>query len=83
MSIANELSCDVAAAMLAHKDAPQSETSNRNLTEIVFEFHSTLRQLTGEARQRRRRSQILPSPAPSSSTNLSGTNNSNAASGNH
>lgn len=60
MSIANELSCDLVAAMLAHKEG-QTKTNGKALTEIVLEFHSTLRHLTGEERQRRR-AQILFAP---------------------
>ncbi|MGI8566299.1 MAG: hypothetical protein ACR2LZ_07440 [Pyrinomonadaceae bacterium] len=75
MSIANELSCDVVAAMLARKE-DQTKSNSKALTEIVLEFHSTLRHLTDEERQRRR-AQILftPEPAP--------PENSRAASGNH
>ena len=53
MSIANELSCDVAAAVLARQTTPHAP-SPTDLTEIVLAFHTTLRQLTGEDRKRRR-----------------------------
>jgi hypothetical protein len=74
MSIGNELSCDVAAAVLAPRDE-RTQTPDRDLTGMILEFHSALRQLDGEDR-RRRRSQILQTPL----TNPSG-GNSNAASG--
>ncbi|MGH9900841.1 MAG: hypothetical protein ACRD68_03275 [Pyrinomonadaceae bacterium] len=75
MSIANELSCDVAAAMLAQREG-RINTGRQELTEIVLEFHSTLRRLTGEARQRRRSQILLP---PSQEMN----NNTGAVPGNH
>lgn len=80
MSIANELSCDVVAAMLAQKEG-RAKTNSKALTEIVLEFHSTLRHLTGEERQRRR-AQILFAPesfAPESTPH----DNFKAASGDH
>ena len=52
MSIAHELSSDVAAAMLARKD-DESPRSAGDLAEVVIEVHSTLRQLTAEARRRK------------------------------
>lgn len=83
MSIVNELSCDVAVAMLTHKNDPQDATSNSDLTGIVYEFHSTLRRLNGAARQRRRQSQSKRSAITSSTTDPSGSPNSNAASGSY
>ncbi len=77
MSIANELSCDVAAAMLTSKEG-HTTVGNKALTDIVLEFHTTLRRLMGESRQHRR-SQILITPPPSSSSSPS--SNSSAASG--
>jgi hypothetical protein len=75
MSIANELSCDVVAAMLARKE-DQTKSNSKALTEIVLEFHSTLRHLTDEERQRRRTQIVFtPDPAP--------PDNSRTASGNH
>ncbi len=75
MSIANELSCDVVAAMLARRE-DQTESNSEDLTEIVLEFHSTLRHLTDEER-RRRRAQILLTHKSVPS------DNSKTASGNH
>ena len=51
MGIANELSSDVAAAVLARKDQhPQAGTNE--LVEIIRNFHSAMRDLTGEERRR-------------------------------
>jgi hypothetical protein len=51
MGIANELSSDVAAAVLARKDHEQAGTNE--LVEIVRNFHDAMRDLTGEERRRR------------------------------
>lgn len=73
MGIANELSSDVAAAVLARKDKEQA--GKNELIEIVRNFHSALRDLTGEERQRRR--------AHTSSSSESRQANTRAASGHH
>ena len=75
MSIAHELSCDVATAMLSERKDEQADGTRGggDLTDIVLEVHTTLRQLTGEAR--RRRAQAFQAHAPQSA--------GNAASGNH
>ena len=52
MSIAHELSSDVAAAMLAPQD-DESPRSVGDLAEVVIEVHSTLRKLTAEGRRHR------------------------------
>lgn len=52
MGIANELSSDVAAALLASKDQ-QAQAETKQLVEIVRNFHSAMRDLTGEERRRR------------------------------
>lgn len=59
MSIAHELSCDVAAAMLAARDGEQA-TPARDLSEVVLEVHTTLRHLTREARRRRLDARLAP-----------------------
>lgn len=64
MSIASELSCDVATAMLSREEAEQS--AEGSLTEIVLEVHFTLRQLTADSR-RRRRAQFLMASAQAAS----------------
>lgn len=78
MSIAHELSCDVATAILAGREGVEAEPSGTELTNIVLEVHSTLRQLTSEARRSRLNSQFFPN----ASSRISG-GGSNAASGNH
>ncbi len=64
MALANELSSDVATAVLAHKeDRAQGET--KELLEIIRNFYSALRPLTAEARRRRlRRASSNKSQAP-------------------
>jgi len=54
MSISNELSSDLAAALLA-KDTGKDAKETVELVEIVAKVHSTLRQLTAEERKERRR----------------------------
>ncbi len=73
MGIANELSSDVAAALLARKDQ-QSQAETNDLIEIVRDFHSAMSELKGE--ERRRRASVI------SSADLSQPNNQ-AASGGH
>lgn len=58
MGIANELSSDVAAAVLARRPGETKE-----LVEIVRDFHSAMRDLVGEER-RRRLSQLPPAEPP-------------------
>lgn len=57
MSIANELSSDVAAAVLARSrngsSEGKSQPDKQELVELLFDFHSALRALTIEARRRR------------------------------
>jgi hypothetical protein len=78
MSIAHELSCDVATAILAGREGVEAEPSSTALTNIVLEVHFTLRELTSEARRSRLNSQFFRD----SSGRASG-GSSNAASGNH
>ena len=69
MSIAHELSSDVAAAVFVHQGG-ESKADTKVLTEIVLQFHSTVRGLTIKARERRRAHLISPPPStPSSSSN--------------
>jgi hypothetical protein len=53
MSIANELSCDVAAAVFTEADE-QTGSDAEQMTELVLTLHTTLRQMTDAARDRRR-----------------------------
>ena len=71
MGIPNELSSDVAAAVLARKD-PQVQDGALTLIEIVRNFHSAMRDLKSEERRRR-----LYAGSPAESTQAS----SQAASG--
>ena len=73
MGIANELSSDVAAALLARK-AEQSQTETNELIEIVRDFHSAMSELKGE--ERRRRASVISSVDSSQTSNQ-------AASGGH
>lgn len=61
MSIANELSSDVAAAVLARNDQETAQNANA-LKDVVINVHSTLRHLTTAARKRGRRLQSSPEP---------------------
>jgi len=73
MSIANELSCDVAAALLMVRQATPPVPSQTDLTELMLSFHATLRQLTGQDRKRRR-ALILDAAPPASNANTATSN---------
>lgn len=63
MSIAHELSSDVAAAVLAaREDEPTHDASER--AEVVLEVHSTLRRLSAEYRRRGRGAKDAPEGPP-------------------
>lgn len=70
MAIANELSSDVAAALLAHKEN-KGPSSEKELKELLLNFYSALRPLTTESRRRRVRTSP---PLPSSGQAASGNN---------
>ena len=53
MSIAHELSSEVAAAVLGDKEG-EARRDARVRAEVVLEVHSTLRRLSAEHRRRRR-----------------------------
>lgn len=53
MSIANELSSEVAVAMIARSD-DQSARSVQDMAQILLAFHHALRTITAESRHRRR-----------------------------
>jgi hypothetical protein len=66
MSIAHELSCDIAAAMLAEPAAAsRAEEARADLTDIVLEVHTTLRRLTRESQAART---VSPSAAVEAKT---------------
>ncbi|MGB7924284.1 MAG: hypothetical protein WCF57_13660 [Pyrinomonadaceae bacterium] len=62
MSIANELSSEVATAVFT-RTREKAELEPKGLTKVVLEVHSTLRRLMADARQRRR-SQISQASTP-------------------
>lgn len=66
MSIAYELSSDVAAAVLGAKKDASTHDANE-LVEVVMEVHSTLRRLTAEARRKTRRPATSPDAPPATS----------------
>lgn len=51
MSIANELSSEVAAAVLSRK-GEESSAESGNLKDVVMRVHSTLREMKAEARKK-------------------------------
>ena len=59
MAISNELSSDVAVALLANKKSPQE--LNR-LKDIILEVHSALQKMSEEARAYRFRKKTQESP---------------------
>jgi len=59
VSIANELSSDVAAAMIT-SHASRFSGSTQNLTRIVLELHSTLQRLNRQSRRRLLRRDAAP-----------------------
>jgi hypothetical protein len=84
MSIAHELSCDVATAMLAGRDSEQPGSHEGDLTahegdltDVVLEVHSTLRCLTGEARRSQLNRELFPTRRKAAA------NGGGAASGTH
>jgi predicted transcriptional regulator len=53
MAISNELSSEIAAAILAEKKSPQEL---RELKDIIIEVHSTLQKMSEDARSHRLKS---------------------------
>lgn len=74
MSIANELSCDIAAALLLARQPTPPAPSQTDLTELMLSFHAALRQLTGQERRRRRRALIFNAPASNAASAAAGNN---------
>lgn len=74
MSIANELSSEVAAAVLTRKH-DEAFINTNDLVEIVVEVHDILRHLTVEARRKNRfqSSSELPRSISSSSSAAAGS----------
>ena len=73
MSIANELSSEVAVWLLAERAALNPETANASspkaLRHIILELHTTLQRLKKEERAARRLSMLLSSNIKSSAAN--------------
>lgn len=67
MSIANELSSEIAAAMLSH-ESKENSVSRGNLKDILVEVHSTLQHLTAATRRKKLRPALSATPPPSSSS---------------
>lgn len=65
MAISNELSSEIAAAILAEKKTPQELNQ---LKDVVLQVHSTLQQLSAESRairlQEKLHRDVSPTPAP-------------------
>jgi hypothetical protein len=71
MSIANEISSEIAAAMLSRQGDEDSERRS-DLKDVLIKAHSTLRRMTTEARKAGRRAKD-PAPSPKGSA-ASGAN---------
>lgn len=71
MGIANELSSDVAAAVLARGDR-QIPAGTQQLIEIVRNFHSAMLDLKSEERRRRLDASSMAEPSQSNSQAASG-----------
>jgi hypothetical protein len=69
MSIDNELSSEVAAALLAADDGKPPRDASR-LAEVVKDVHSTLRQLEAESRRKTRRPAGTPEEPPTGGAGL-------------
>ena len=61
MAISNELSSEIAAAILAEKKTPQELNQ---LKDVVLQVHSTLQQLSAESRATRLQEQVHRDAAP-------------------
>ena len=71
MSIANELSSEVAAAVLAAGEGKTPRDASAR-AEVVLEVHSTLRKLSAEHRRRGRDGRAEPDDPPLSESATSG-----------
>lgn len=65
MAISNELSSEIAAAILAEKKTPQELN---HLKDVVLQVHSTLQQLSAEARATRIQEKLHRDAAPTPSS---------------
>jgi hypothetical protein len=60
MAISNELSSEIAAAILAEKKTPQELGE---LKDVVLRVHTTLQQMSGQAKATRIENRLRRSPA--------------------
>ena len=65
MSIVNELSSEVATAVLSRKDEENSAESGK-LKDVVMRVHSTLREMKAETRKKELHTRTLSEPPPAS-----------------
>lgn len=70
MSIANELSSDVAAELLKRGEG-NGKSDGVALAEVALELHDTLQDLKAESDRQRRRRSRLPAGPPSASVETS------------
>lgn len=71
MSIAHELSSEVAAAVLAAREGETPQDASER-AEVVLEVHSTLRRLSAEHRRRARDGKAEPEDPPLGESAASG-----------
>ena len=62
MAISNELSSEIAAALLTHKDSPQNLLK---LKDVLLEIHSALQKMSEQEHQSRLRAATLNTKLPS------------------
>jgi hypothetical protein len=65
MSLSNELSSEIAEALLSPKNRSQREL--KDLQEVVFRIHSVLRQMDAEARLSRQKVRVGPEKSAAAS----------------
>jgi hypothetical protein len=66
MAISNELSSEIAAAILVEKKSPQEL---KQLKEVILKVHSELQKMSGEERARRFEDMAKPPTAAESQVN--------------
>jgi hypothetical protein len=61
MAISNELSSDIAVAILANKKSPQEL---KRLKDIILQVHTTLQEMSEETRAYRFKARVMTSKPP-------------------